>query len=157
MKFILKTMVVFTALLFFSCENEDPKPAIVGTYTGKSDRHSKRLTEIFISPTQSKMEWVKDSTFQQPAVLEVKAFSKDSFKLVGDFAKSLPPGWATYGFSEATGTDKLVFKRNFGLPGYFSQEITLAFDPTDSTLKIDYHSSSTTPQSDVLSHFEGKK
>jgi hypothetical protein len=157
MKFILKIMLVFIALLFFSCENDDPKPAIAGIYTGKSDRHSNRLTEIFISPTQSKMELVKDSAFQQPAVLVVEAFSKDSFKLVGDFAKSLPPGWATYGFSEAIGTDKFVFKRNFGLPGYFSQEITLAFYPAGSTLKIEYHSSSTTPQSDVLSHFEGKK
>ncbi|WP_353483411.1 hypothetical protein [Haliscomenobacter sp.] len=156
MKTISATIVV--ALCFiFACHQDDPKPAIAGTYTGKSDRHSKRLSEIFISPTQSKMEWVKDSAFQQPAVLEVEAFSKDSFKLVGDFVKSLPPGWSRYGFSEATGTDKLVFKRNFGLSGYFFQEITLAFDPTGRILKIDYHSSSTTPQSDVLSHFEGKK
>jgi hypothetical protein len=153
----ISTSIVVALCFLFACENEDPKPAIAGTYTGKSDRHSIRLTEIFISQTQSKMEWVKDSTFQQPAVLVVEAFSKDSFKLVGDFAKSLPSGWATYGFSEATGTDKRIFKRSFGLSGYFLQEITLAFDPTDSTLKIDYHSSSTTPQSDVLSHFEGKK
>lgn len=156
MKTISATIVV--ALCFiFACHQDDPKPAIAGKYTGKSDRLSNRLTEIFISPTQSKMEWVKDSAFQQPAVLEVKAFSKDSFKLIGDFVKSLPLGWETYGFSEAIGTDKLVFKRSFGRSGYFSQEITLAFDPIGSTLKIDYHSSSTTPQSDVLSHFEGKK
>jgi hypothetical protein len=156
MKTIL-ILIAFIPFFFFSCENNDPKPAIAGTYTGKSDRHSKRLTEIFISPTQSKMEWVKDSAFQQPVVLVVEAFSKDSFKLIGDFAKSLPPGWSRYGFSEATGTDKLVFKRNFGLPGYFLQDITLAFDPSGGTLKIDFHSSSTTPASDVLAHFEGKK
>ena len=156
MKTIL-ILIAFILFLFFSCHQDDPKPAIAGTYTGKSDRHSKRLTEIFISPTQSKMEWVKDSSFQQPAVLVVEAFSKDSFKLVGDFAKSLPPGWARYGFSEAIGTDKRVFKRSLERPGYFSQEVTLEFDPTRSTLRIEYHSSNTTPQSDVLSHFEGKK
>lgn len=150
-------LIAFILFFIFSCHQDDPKPAIAGTYTGKSDRHSVRLTEIFISPTQSKMEWVRDSAFQQPAVLMVEAFSKDSFKLVGDFAKSLPLGWATYGFSEAIGTDKQIFKRSLGRPGYFSQEITLAFDLTGSTLKIDYHSSSTTPQSDALSHFEGKK
>jgi hypothetical protein len=151
------TLVAFTFCFIFACHREEIKPAIAGTYTGKSNYYSNRLTEIFVSPTQSKMTLVKDSSFQQPTVLVVDAFSKDSFKLVGDFAKNLPLGWATYGFSEGTGSDNMVFKRTFGVSGYFLQTITLEFIPPSGTFKIDYRYTSTVPQAEVLSHFEGKK
>ncbi len=157
MKNNLILIAISLVSLLYSCHKENNEPAIIGSYIGKSQYRSTRLTEIFTSPTQSKMVWVKDSTYQQPDTVVIKSISKDSFQLIAKWAGSLPSGWSKFSFADALDGTQLMFKRSFNISGYYQQDLLLQYDPITLRLMLDYHYSSGVPPRDEVLHYEGGK